>query len=83
MPRTPYTGRKYTREQLLEAWEASETINECIKKLNMRVSGAAYKSISKILAYEGLIEKPVDTKTSYSSVSTYCLLYTSPSPRDS
>lgn len=71
MPRTPYTGRKYTREQLLEAWEASESINECIKKLNMRVSGAAYKSISKILAYEGLIEKPVETATSYSSVTTY------------
>ena len=71
MPRTPYSGRKYTREQLLDAWEKSTSINDCITRLNMRVSGAAYKSISKILAYEGLIPEPVATKTSYDSPLTY------------
>lgn len=69
----PYLYRKYNREELLNAWERSSTINECIKNLGMRVSGAAYESIKKILLFEGLIgeQEIKETKTYYNSSKTY------------
>lgn len=55
-----YNNRKYSKEELIEAWKSSANIHQCIIKLNLRVSSNTYTSVKNALIHENLIEDNKD-----------------------
>lgn len=51
--------RKYSREEFLDAYHKTSSINEMLNYLDMRVSGASYTSVRLALIDEGLLDGEV------------------------
>lgn len=41
-----WNRRKYTKEEFIEAWEASDSIAECARKLNLTIFGSTYRTMA-------------------------------------
>ena len=54
-----WNARKYSREEFLDAYHKTSSINEMLHYLDMRVSGASYTSVRLALIDEGLLDGEV------------------------
>ena len=66
----------------LQREEENSTMNKCLRNFESRIYSRLSKELVESMFEAGEIDPNLDGRFYFSSEDYYCLLYTSPSPRD-